>query len=174
LADADSGLKILNISDPSSPTKLHTVPKTSSVIDLQIHREFLFLGCHGNGVIILDVANPILPVRLGSFSKSAGEAYGVAGNRTHLYVADLQLGVYLLNITDPTHPVEIKQNGNTHPHDISFDGEFIYLADQDRKIIIFSSELTMLFSGSNVNGFQIPVLIAGVMILVIFTKKTKR
>ena len=148
-------------------TKIRTVFGTGGVIDSYIYENMLFLACHANGVKIFNITNPTLPVSLSSFPKTNGEAYAVTGNRTHLYVADLQLGVYLLNITDLFHPVEIIHNEYGHPHDITFDGEFIYLADQDRKFIILSSELDTLFSGYTIPSFQIPIIIIVMMIVVI-------
>jgi hypothetical protein len=174
LADPSVGLKVLNLTDPYSITKIRTVSGTYGNIDSHICDNILFLACHAYGVKILNISNPTIPVSLGSFYKANGEAYGVAGNRTHLYVADLQLGVYLLNITDLSNPVELVHNENGHPHDISFDGEFVYLADQDRKLIILSSELITLFSGNIVGSDEFFSFIIGVTMLAIFTRKNRR
>ena len=174
IADPNRGFRLINITDPASPLEIRTISNMWGVIDIYIHGNLLFLGCHGNGVVIFDISNPLYPSRLSSFSKPGGEVYGVAGNRTHLYVADLQLGVYSLNITDPTRPVEMAHNENAAPHDLSFDGEFVYLADQDRKIIILSPELNMLYSGYTVTGFQNSILILGLLIIAFSTRKRRK
>lgn len=173
LADAESGLKILNLTNPTSPVQIRRIPNTYAAIDIYFQGDFLFLGCHGNGVVILDLTNPLTPVKVGSFTKSGGEAYGVTGNRTHLYVADLQLGVYLLNISDPTHPVELTHNSHAAPHGISFDGRYIYLADQDRKIIILSPDLSLLYTGYPLPGYVVPTLLLGILVIILTRRETE-
>jgi hypothetical protein len=107
----------------------------------------ILLGCHRYGVYIFDISTPHSPTQLGKYYKLGGEAYGVTGNTTHLYVADLQLGAYLLNITDPSNPTELVSYSNAAPHDIIFDGINVYLADQDKQLIILDEHLDPLYSG---------------------------
>ncbi|MFW9906629.1 MAG: LVIVD repeat-containing protein [Candidatus Thorarchaeota archaeon] len=146
LPDSGSGLKVLNVTDPSSP-KLVSISPLPAAIDVYIHNNLIFLGCHRYGVYIFDISTPHSPSQLGNYHKLGGEAYGVTGNTTHLYVADLQLGVYLLNITDPSHPTELVSYSNAAPHDILFDGSNIYLADQDKQLIILDEHLDPLYTG---------------------------
>lgn len=154
LADATNGLKVLNITNPSSPTKLITVPNTQRVIRLSLHEDLLFLANHGNGIKILNISNPLIPEVIGVYSKAGGEAYGVAGNSSILYVADLQLGVYSLDISTPSRPLEIDQYSNAVPHNVFFDGKYVYLADQDHELIILDQGLRLMFSGYSLNTFE--------------------
>ncbi len=174
LADPATGLKVINISDPTSPERIRTVSGTHGVIDLYIYEDLLFLGCHGNGVRILDISTPQSPIVLGQYYKTEGEAYGVTGNATHLYVADLQQGVYLLNITDPKRPIEIMHYSEAVPHDIFYDGKYIYLADQDTELNIFDSNLALISRSAeaSVSGFEIFFVIA-CLFTVLITRKIK-
>ncbi|MFX1283165.1 MAG: LVIVD repeat-containing protein [Promethearchaeota archaeon] len=147
LADPNNGLKVINVSDPSSPSRIRTVSGTHGVIDIYIYEHLMFLGCHGNGVRIIDISTPQSPTILGQYQKSECEVFGVTGNTTHLYVADLQKGVYLLNITDINQPFEIAHYRDATPHDIFYDGEYVYLADQDRELFIFEADLTLVYRG---------------------------
>ncbi len=146
LGDPNFGLKVINVSDPTSPNRISLVGGTGGIMDVYRHNNLLFLACHANGVKILDISSQI-PILIGSFTKSEGEAYGVSGNTTHLYVADLQLGAFLLNITDPSQPTELTSYSNAVPHDIYFDGINIYLADQDKRLIILDEHLKPLYTG---------------------------
>jgi hypothetical protein len=56
-----------------------------------------------------------------------------------LYVADLQQGVYLLNVTNSGDPIEIAHYSDAAPHDIFSDGKKIYLADQETSETEFTS-----------------------------------
>ncbi|MFX0087029.1 MAG: LVIVD repeat-containing protein [Candidatus Hodarchaeota archaeon] len=144
--DLTSGLKVLNLTDPTSPQKLLTIPSIRGVNDIFIYDELMFLSCHGSGVQIINLSTQV-PTFIGSYSKTGGEAYGVTGNTTHLYVADLQLGTYLLDITTPSQPIEVAAYSNACSHDIFFDGSQVYLADQDKYLIILDQYLDPLFSG---------------------------
>ncbi len=147
LPDSGRGLKVLNVTDPSSPKLVSTSLLTHGAIDVYIHNDLLFLGCHRHGVYIFDVSTPHSPIQLGKYYKLGGEAYGVTGNTTHLYVADLQKGVYVLNITDPSHPKEISEYSSAAPHDIYWNDKKIFLADQDKRLIILDEHLEPLYTG---------------------------
>ncbi|MFX0209504.1 MAG: LVIVD repeat-containing protein, partial [Candidatus Hodarchaeota archaeon] len=147
LPDSGRGLKVLNVTDPSSPKLVSASLLPHGAIDVYIHNDLLFLGCHGHGVYIFDISTPHLPIQLGRYYKLGGEAYGVTGNTTHLYVADLQKGVYTLNITDPSQPEEISEYSNAAPHDIFWNDNKIFLADQDKRLIILDEHLEPVYNG---------------------------
>ena len=141
-----SGLKVVNLTDPSSPQFIRTVFNTIGAWDIHIHGSMLYLGCHWKGVRIFNISNPASPSVISTYTKTNGEAWGVSGNATHLNVADLHQGTYTLNIADPHHPQEIAHNTNAAPHDIWRDDEKIFLADQDRELIILDSNLNILYT----------------------------
>lgn len=171
LPDSGRGLKVLNVTDPSSPKLVSTSLLTHGAIDVYIHNDLLFLGCHRHGVYIFDISTPHSPIQLGKYYRLGGEAYGVTGNTTHLYVADLQKGVYLLNITDPSHPEEISEYNNAAPHDIFWNDDIIFLADQDKELIILNSDLTSIYSGRGViPGFEFSFLIIGLFTSYLFKR----
>ena len=141
-----SGLKVVDLTDPSAPQFIRTVFNTIGAWDIHIHGSMLYLGCHSMGVKILDISNPASPSIMSTYTKPNGEAWGVGGNATHLNVADLHKGTYILNVTDPHHPQEIAHNTNAAPHDIWRDDQYVFLADQDRELIILDSHLNILYT----------------------------
>ncbi|MFX0205202.1 MAG: LVIVD repeat-containing protein [Candidatus Hodarchaeota archaeon] len=181
LADSARGLKVLDVTNPSSPELVSDSLLTHGAISVQIHNDLLFLGCHRFGVYIFNISIPHSPIQLGKYYKIEGEAYGVSGNSTHLYVADLQQGVYLLDISNPAQPSEIVSYNNAHPHDIFYDGEYVYLADQDRELFIFETDLTLIYRGeisliSHLNAipsFEFFSVLGGFISLVLILRKRK-
>jgi len=178
LPDSGRGLKVLNVTDPSSPKLVSTSLLTHGAIDVYIHNDLLFLGCHRHGVYIFDISTLHSPIQLGKYYKLEGEAYGVTGNSTHLYVADLQQGVYLLDISNPAQPNEIVSYNNAHPHDIFYDGERIYLADQDRELFIFRTDLKLIYRGelsvvsqlNTVPSFEFIIVVPSLIIITIISR----
>lgn len=166
VGDPDSGLKVFNVSLPFDPQILRTIPSIRGINGIYIADDLLFLSCHGAGVRILDISIPQTPLVIGSYSKLGGEAYGVTGNNTHLYVADLQLGSYLLDIANPSIITEIASFENAFPHDIFFNGKNIFLADQDRFLIILDQNLILLYSGIN-RDISLQILTTGIILVLI-------
>ena len=70
------------------------------------------------------------PVYVGSHSDNDdGEAQGVVGNRTHIFVAD-NYGVEYLNISNLPQITEVAENrrGISSAHDVDFKDNFIFIA----------------------------------------------
>jgi hypothetical protein len=132
---AQRGLVVLDLSDPSSPVRVTTVGRTQGAKNMDIAGDLLYLGCHGNGARILDISDPRSPRVLASFSQS-GEAWGASGDSTYSWIADLQEGVELYDLRDPGHPRLIARAEKYAPHDITSDGQYAYLADQDKGLVI--------------------------------------
>ncbi len=166
IADGGCGVEILNVSQPSTPSLLNTII-TSAPIALFKHEDLLFLGCHGAGVKWYDVSNLTSPVFTGTYRELYGEAYGVWGNSTHLYVADLQKVVYYLNITEGSAVSKIFHYLEAAPHDITGWGNNVYLGDQDYRLMIFDDHLICLYAG-HIISYVIPIIFAvlslGIMI----------
>ena len=169
IADAGRGVEILNVSQPSTPSLINTII-TSAPIALFKHEDLLFLGCHGAGVKWYNVSNLTSPVLKGTHQEFQGEAYGVWGNSSHLYVADLQKGVYCLNITEGSSVSKIFHYLEAAPHGISGEGNYVYLADQDYRFKIFDDHLNCLYAG-HIISYVIPIIIAVISVgIIIFNK----
>jgi hypothetical protein len=132
---SDKGLDVVDVSDPTTPVMEMTVPRTQGAKDTQIAGDFMYLACVGNGVRILDFADPLLPRTIASFN-DGGEAWGVGGDSKYMWIGDLKEGVKLYDVSNPRSPVLIAQDPGYAPHDVFFDGQYTYLADQDKGFII--------------------------------------
>lgn len=85
---------------------------------------------------VLDINDRTNPRVIGSFN-NGGEAYGIHIVDDYLLVADLQQGVEILDISEPGSPTLSARWTDTHPHGVSGDARYIYLADQDHGLEIF-------------------------------------
>lgn len=136
LGETDKGLVVYDISDRDSPRYLSTVPGTTGIFDIALVGDTLFLGCHGNGVKVLDITDRQAPRVIGSHN-NCGEVYGISIVDNYLLVADLQQGVEILDVSDPHSPTLLASWTETHPHGITGDSQYVYLADQDDGLEIF-------------------------------------
>jgi len=157
IADGSRGVDIVNVSQPTAPSLLTTIH--TSVIALYKSEAILFLGCHGAGVKWYDVSDVTVPELKGTYREPDGEAYGVWGNATHLYVADLQRGTFCLDITEGNVVSKLYQYSQAAPHDITGWGNYVYLGDQDRRLLIFDTQLNCLYAGHG-QSYGIPISIS--------------
>ena len=136
LGETNRGLMVYDITDRSEPEYISTVSGTSGIFEVISDGNTLYLACHGNGVKVLDISNRDVPRIIGSHN-NGGEAYGIEIVYDYLLVADLQQGVEILDISNPRTPVLAASWTDTHPHGISGDSQYVYLADQDDGLEIF-------------------------------------
>jgi len=136
LGETNRGLMVYDITDRSEPEYISTISGTSGIFDVISDGDTLYLACHGNGVKVLDISDRQSPEIISSHN-NGGEAYGIHIVDNYLLVADLQQGVEILGISNPRTPILLARWTDTHPHGISGDAEYVYLADQDDGLEIF-------------------------------------
>lgn len=174
LADSSKGIEVINVSDPINPVFLRRI--SSPAIDLYKYQDFLFLASHWMGVKVYNVSNPLSATLKKSFQEPEGEAWGVWGNYSHLYVSDLQKGVYLIDINTEELPQKVSHFTNAAPHSIQGNNNLIYIGDQDRRIIILDSNLNALYKGHKLNlNYDFPILLSlGSLIIFLYLRLRKK
>ena len=141
-ANADYGLKVVSVSNPSSPHNVYSIAQTGGVNDIAITNNLLFLACWGAGIRVIDISNPTAPIILDSYNDNdGGEELGLIEREDYLYVAD-NTGVELFNVSNPSSIVEIAQrtSGVCAAHDIDVDDEYVYVAQGGGLLILEVSE----------------------------------
>ena len=167
------GLNVYDVSDKAQPLFLRTVPGTVGIFDIEADGSTIYLACHDSGVKILDITNNTSPRVIGSFN-NGGEAYGIHVIGNYLLVADLQQGVEILDINDREFPTLMTSWTETHPHGVSGDSEYIYLADQDDGLEIFKYGESVEPPENEVSN-QIPVntlaVTLGILLMILLWRK---
>jgi hypothetical protein len=137
LASDINGVEVIDVTNPGSPQKITTLADTKGAWDVHVYDEYLYVGCHRAGIAIFNISDEESHEPAGSFrDDDGGEALGVWGDGEHLYVAD-NFGIEALDVSDPANPYEIGEYSRVRgSHDICVDGEFIYVADASRGLIV--------------------------------------
>jgi len=106
IADMNSGLSILDLSDPSAPTLTGKCdPNEMRSTDIQVAGQYAFL-IEGPYVQVIDASNPTKPVEVGSLYNQGGWVVNSTLNGDRLYLADLDRGIRIINLSDPLHPYQ--------------------------------------------------------------------
>ncbi|MCG3220802.1 MAG: hypothetical protein H7641_05420 [Candidatus Heimdallarchaeota archaeon] len=130
LANPNSGVNVINVTDPSSPQRIRTLSSTGGATGISIYENLLFVGCYSSQVLVFDITTSSNPIIRGSYyDGDGGEAQGVVGNSTHLFVAD-NYGVEYFDISNLSSLTKVAEQraGVSAAHDIDFTGNFLYVA----------------------------------------------
>lgn len=148
LANPNLGIEIINITNHNDPVRISTLNTISGVHDLFIYNSLLFAGCYDSSVWVINITIPSIPVIIGNHADyDGGEAQGVKGNSTHIFVAD-NSGVEIKSINNLPIITEITEirEGIGAAHDIDYVDNYIFVAgggiNKNLRIFEVSSEQT--------------------------------
>ena len=134
LADnsAGVGLKILDISDLSSPSLAGEYVTNGDMQGVFVSGDYAYIADNSvGGLLIIDISNPSSPSLIGRYN-TPGDAMDVFVASDYAYVADWNEGLLIFDISDPTSPVLIgSYNTPNHAWKLSIAGDYAYLVDAD-------------------------------------------
>jgi hypothetical protein len=111
--DMIGGLRFYNISEPSSPVYKAYFDDGGIPHEMYKVGDLLYLADHYQGLEIYNISSPFSPVKLGAIEDTGdGEMDGVFVKDELAYVAEwhdstLDWSMKIINVTDPTTPVEV-------------------------------------------------------------------
>ena len=106
VANADGGLRIVNVIDPAHPTEVGFYDTPGYAHGVVVAGTYAYVADYHGGLRIVNVSDPAHPVEVG-FYDTPGYADGVAVAGTYAYVADEEEGLRIVNVADPAHPAEV-------------------------------------------------------------------
>jgi hypothetical protein len=119
VADACSGLKIINVSNPQNPQLVgEYVPADGCVMDIELKNNYAFIASGNRGMEVIDISNPSAPQKVGSYetNRFANDVV-LDGNYTYLsegsmevvgdgiFIASAFSKINILNISNLAQPV---------------------------------------------------------------------
>jgi len=134
------GLQILDISNPTAPTKLGGYYPPGStwrvVYSVVVSNNYAYACDDMVGLFILDVSNPAVPRRVGGYKPTASGnkvavAYDVFLAGKYAYIAAGEGGLVVLDVSNPASPRRVGQLGVPgEVHGVTVSGNYAYLADR--------------------------------------------
>ncbi|MGD8752558.1 MAG: hypothetical protein PVG14_14105 [Anaerolineales bacterium] len=160
VADGDTGVRIINIGNPSRPYEMGSIDTPGDAVGLDVVGEYLYIADSGEGMRIVNISNPISPVEVGGYN-SPGDARTVAvvelfdesvpeqtgtdeaaievtdASQRIAYIADGSSGLHLLDVSDPGNPVLLgSYNDAEFVQDVSVVGERVFLATRQQGLLL--------------------------------------
>ncbi|NCT46097.1 MAG: endo-1,3-1,4-beta-glycanase ExsH, partial [Microcystis aeruginosa G11-09] len=163
VADGWSGLQIIDISNPATPTLKGNYDISSYAQDVQIVGNYAYVADGNSGLQIIDISNPAAPTLKGNYNTS-GYARDVQIVGNYAYVADGYSGLQIIDISNPAAPT-LKGNYNTsgYARDVQIVGNYAYVANNDSglQIIDISNPAAPTLKGNyqtSGNAFDVQIV----------------
>lgn len=137
LATRSTGFCIVNIEHPSSMFEVSRIPTTSETFDVAVEGSYAYLADWEAGFRVVDISNPFQPVVVNSVQRYNERAVRVAVKNDTAYVSWDSYGIRLYDVSDPTQIIEIGYYKTRDPEQVRFNGEYVYLADDEAGLYIF-------------------------------------
>jgi len=128
VADGDSGLRILNISNPAAPFEAGHFLTSDAIYGVYVRDSLAYLAALGAGLRIVNISNPAAPQEVGSYL-APGWTRDVWIADTIAYVAASGC-IEVLNIVNPATPFQVGYyNGLTQsPRRIFYHAPYLFYA----------------------------------------------
>ena len=129
VADGNSGLQIIDISSPESPSIIGTLDTSGSAYGITINGNYAYVADTTSGLQIIDISDPVNPELIETLDTS-GYAYGITVDGSYAYVADGNSGLQIIDISSPESPSIIGTlDTSGSAYGIAVDGSYAYMAD---------------------------------------------
>jgi len=139
VASGVDGLKIFDISTPSSPNTLpsYDTPGDAKAVVLSTDETKAYVADGTSGLHIINIADPFNPVLLGTYNTS-GTASDLKLSGNNIYIADKQYLTIVDVVTDPTNPTLVSRYSLTHSYaeNIALAGNRVVLSQSHEGIEI--------------------------------------
>ena len=107
IADNDSGLQIMDISEPLTPSIIGSVDVSGlSALSVQVRDNVAYVAGNFGGLQIFDVSDPEKPTSLSS-ANIAGQTLDVAISGEFAYIAHSVAGFQVFDISNPANPMNV-------------------------------------------------------------------
>ncbi len=136
VADSYSGLRIINISNPGSPSETGFYDTPGWAHDVAVSGNYAYVADYASGLRIINISNPSSPYETG-FYDTPGSAQGVVVSGNYAYVADSHSGLRIINISDPSLPFETGfYDTPGSSYGVTVSGDYAYVGDANALRII--------------------------------------
>lgn len=124
----ENGLYVIDVSNPTAPQVLGVSSRADSVaVDVAVVGRYAYVA-GGRVFRVIDVSDSAHANEVGALQVT-GWAHGVAVVGNYAHVAAMEAGLRIINIADPTHPVEIASFPTSDAFGVTVVGNLAYVAD---------------------------------------------
>ncbi|MBI2427407.1 MAG: T9SS type A sorting domain-containing protein [Ignavibacteriales bacterium] len=128
VAYGTAGLRIIDVSNPSSPVLLGTADLGGDSREVVVSGNYAYVAARDSGVYIVDVSNPASPVKVKTLKTP--RARGIAISGTKVYVAASDSGMGYIDANSAPNVSVLKYSGNSvYAENVEVDGNIAGITD---------------------------------------------
>ncbi len=90
---------------------------------------YAYVAADSAGVDVIDISNPMAPVRVGGYSEVNWSTYDLAVSGGYACVAAGTAGLTVIDVSNPTAPVRVGGYASGDARDVAVSGGYVYMAD---------------------------------------------
>ncbi|MBI4651135.1 PKD domain-containing protein [Candidatus Desantisbacteria bacterium] len=173
VTDFNSGLQIIDISNPVAPAIISGVDTPDIANEVYISGNYAYVSDGSSGLQIINISNPENPAIIGSVDMDmSGDAIGVYISGNYAYVAsyvayayntDWYSGLQIVDISNPIAPVIVGNVNTGDANGVYISGNYAYVTDWNSRlqIIDISNPIAPAKAGSVDTGNALGVYVNG-------------
>jgi hypothetical protein len=138
VADRDSGLCVIDISDPTAPVLAGECELSGYAYDVAVCGTYAYVAADAAGLCVVNIADPSHPGPAVAFPVG-GDAAAVTAAGVYVYVTVKNFGLQIVDVTDPLSPVP--GGSYTFPGTapgITLEGDCAYIAAGEEGLIVLN------------------------------------
>ncbi len=120
IANEEQGLEILDVSNPTQPTKISSIKTKGFARDVLVLNNFSYVSQLFRGVAVIDIENPYQPVYVKNILNDT-TVYEIDSYRNLLYIITPN-GLYTYEVSNPYEPLFISQWERSSSYSSSYTG----------------------------------------------------
>ncbi|MDD4909741.1 MAG: hypothetical protein PHR44_03575, partial [Candidatus Omnitrophica bacterium] len=153
IADNDTGLQIIDVSDPAAPALVGSLNTSGGTRAVSIAGNYAYIADNDTGLQIIDVSDPAAPALVGSLNTSGGtRAVSIAGN--YAYAVSNDASLHVIDISDPAVPVLLAHSDECSlAVGICLLGNYLYIADEESSLHIYDVSQPFKLSVSPISRY---------------------
>ncbi|MBF0129304.1 MAG: DUF4347 domain-containing protein [Alphaproteobacteria bacterium] len=129
VADDRAGLRVIDISNPVSPSLLGTYDTPGYASGVVVNGTYAYVADLNRGLQVINISNPASPSLAGSLWL-AGSTFGVTVSGNYAYAASNDSGFYVIDISNPASPSLVgTYNTSGRAFGVAVSGNYAYVAD---------------------------------------------
>jgi hypothetical protein len=120
----------IDVSNPAVMQVQGNYSTTADIAGIAVSGTYAYVTDGGNGLKVLQVSNPVNPVKVGGYTARDSWPTDIAISGTLAYLADRLTGLRVLDLHDPVHPQLVSTLGlRGAPVALTMAGRYAYLAE---------------------------------------------
>jgi hypothetical protein len=125
VADAESGLLVVSVSDPAHPSVVGRC-STGFALDVGVAGDYAYVTAGHSGLRVISVSDPAHPIEVGHCDMPQ-YTWGVVVADSCAYIADGDAGLRVISVSDPSHPTELGYCLTPSGYDVAVVGDYAYV-----------------------------------------------